>query len=127
MEEVKREELELLEAQSAPLRNYLMKHVLPTVNQALIECLKVRPDDAVDFLVSRLNSKTRNMQASDFHNEGPTFFKYIFVMKHARQASMTYDIHNTAQHQDHVFPNLNVAAFLIWQMNLPPPKCLRFV
>lgn len=50
LEEVKREELELLEAQSSPLRNYLMKHVLPTVNQALIECLKVRPDDAVDFL-----------------------------------------------------------------------------
>lgn len=67
MEEVKREELELLEAQSAPLRNYLMKHVLPTVNQALIECLKARPDDAVDFLVSRPNSKTR-LQTNNFYN-----------------------------------------------------------
>jgi len=52
LDEVKREELELLETQSAPLRNYLMKHILPTVNRALIECLKVRPDDAVDYLVS---------------------------------------------------------------------------
>lgn len=50
LDEVKREELELLETQSAPLRNYLMKHILPTVNRALIECLKVRPDDAVDYL-----------------------------------------------------------------------------
>lgn len=52
LEEVKREEYEQLEAQSVPLRNYLMKHVLPTLTQGLSDCCKVRPDDPVDYLVS---------------------------------------------------------------------------
>ncbi len=52
LEEVKQEEYELLETQSIPLRNYLMKHVMPTLTQGLIDCCKVRPDDAVDYLVS---------------------------------------------------------------------------
>jgi len=51
LNEVKREEYELLEAQSIPLRNYLMQHVMPTLTQGLIECCKVRPDDAIDYLV----------------------------------------------------------------------------
>ncbi|XP_050566884.1 adenylate kinase 7 isoform X3 [Cygnus atratus] len=51
LEEVKRQEQELLEAQSIPLRNYLMKHVMPTLIQGLNECCKIRPDDPVDFLV----------------------------------------------------------------------------
>lgn len=51
LNEVKREEFELLEAQSIPLRNYLMKHVMPTLTQGLIECCKTRPDDAIDYLV----------------------------------------------------------------------------
>jgi adenylate kinase len=48
---VKREERDLLEAQSVPLRNYLMTYVMPTLMQGLNECCKVRPDDPVDFLV----------------------------------------------------------------------------
>ena len=52
LEEVKREEFEQLETQSIPLRNYLVKHVMPTLTQALIDCCKVRPDDAIDYLVS---------------------------------------------------------------------------
>lgn len=51
LNEVKREEYELLEAQSIPLRNYLMKHVMPTLTQGLIECCKSRPEDAIDYLV----------------------------------------------------------------------------
>uniref|UniRef100_A0A8C6WBJ2 Adenylate kinase 7 n=1 Tax=Nannospalax galili TaxID=1026970 RepID=A0A8C6WBJ2_NANGA len=51
LEEVKREERELLEAQSIPLRNYLMTYVMPTLMQGLNECCKVRPDDPVDFLI----------------------------------------------------------------------------
>ena len=51
LEEVKREEYELLETQSIPLRNYLMKHVMPTLTQGLIDCCKVRPDDSIDYLV----------------------------------------------------------------------------
>ncbi|MEE6494462.1 hypothetical protein FKM82_017144 [Ascaphus truei] len=50
LEEVKRQEQELLEAQSIPLRNYLMKNVMPTLMQGLTECCKVRPDDPVDYL-----------------------------------------------------------------------------
>ncbi|NXA37059.1 KAD7 kinase, partial [Eudromia elegans] len=49
--EVKRQEEELLEAQSIPLRNYLMKHVMPTLMRGLNECCKIRPEDPVDFLV----------------------------------------------------------------------------
>uniref|UniRef100_A0A8C4TDW4 Adenylate kinase 7a n=1 Tax=Erpetoichthys calabaricus TaxID=27687 RepID=A0A8C4TDW4_ERPCA len=52
LEEVKRQEHEMLEAQSIPLRNYLMRNVMPTLTQGLIECCKVRPDDPVDFLVN---------------------------------------------------------------------------
>uniref|UniRef100_A0A8C4UYL4 Adenylate kinase 7 n=1 Tax=Falco tinnunculus TaxID=100819 RepID=A0A8C4UYL4_FALTI len=54
MEEVKRQEQELLEAQSMPLRNYLMKNVMPTLMQGITECCRIRPDDPVDFLVSKL-------------------------------------------------------------------------
>ena len=49
--QVKREEQEMLETQSIPLRNYLMRHVMPTLTQGLIEVCKVKPDDAVDYLV----------------------------------------------------------------------------
>ncbi|NXY77503.1 KAD7 kinase, partial [Glareola pratincola] len=50
LEEVKRQEQELLEAQSIPLRNYLMKNVMPTLLQGINECCRIRPDDPVDFL-----------------------------------------------------------------------------
>lgn len=50
--EVKQQEFEQLEARSIPLRNYLMKHVMPTLSKGLIDCCKVRPDDPVDYLVS---------------------------------------------------------------------------
>ncbi|XP_022083224.1 adenylate kinase 7-like [Acanthaster planci] len=54
LEEVKRQETEQLENQSIPLRNYLMKHVMPSLTQGLIECCKARPDDAIDFLAEYL-------------------------------------------------------------------------
>jgi hypothetical protein len=50
--EVKKEEYQLLEAQSIPLRNYLMQHVMPTLTQALIDCCQSRPDDPIDYIVS---------------------------------------------------------------------------
>ena len=49
---MKKQEQEVLETQSIPLRNYLMKHVMPTLSQALIECCKTRPEDPVDYVVS---------------------------------------------------------------------------
>ena len=51
LEDVKREEQQLLEAQSTPLRNYLMQNVMPTMTLGMIECCRVRPDDPIDFLV----------------------------------------------------------------------------
>ena len=54
LSEVKKEEQEVLETQSIPLRNYLMKHVMPTLSQGLVECTKIRPDDPIDFLAEYL-------------------------------------------------------------------------
>ncbi|NWR15300.1 KAD7 kinase, partial [Emberiza fucata] len=53
-EEVKKQEQELLEAQSIPLRNYLMKNVMPTLMQGINECCRIRPDDPVNFLAEYL-------------------------------------------------------------------------
>uniref|UniRef100_A0A8C1FWX7 Adenylate kinase 7b n=1 Tax=Cyprinus carpio TaxID=7962 RepID=A0A8C1FWX7_CYPCA len=54
--EVRRQEHDLLESQSELLRNYLMKDVMPTLTQGLIECCRIRPDDPIDFLVGHLNN-----------------------------------------------------------------------
>ncbi|XP_043372285.1 adenylate kinase 7 isoform X4 [Dermochelys coriacea] len=62
LEEVKRQEQELLEAQSIPLRNYLMKNVMPTLMQGLNECCKIRPDDPVDFLAEYLFKNNPEME-----------------------------------------------------------------
>ena len=48
---VKQEEQEMLETQSIPLRNYLMRHVMPTLTQGLVEVCKVKPEDPLDYLV----------------------------------------------------------------------------
>ena len=50
LEDIKAQEEELLEARSAPLRAYLMKHVIPTLTEGLIETCKVMPEDPVDYL-----------------------------------------------------------------------------
>ncbi|XP_008933772.1 PREDICTED: adenylate kinase 7, partial [Merops nubicus] len=62
LEEVKRQEQELLEAQSAPLRNYLMKNVMPTLIQGINECCRIRPDDPVDFLAEYLFKNSADME-----------------------------------------------------------------
>uniref|UniRef100_A0A7N6AN07 Uncharacterized protein n=1 Tax=Anabas testudineus TaxID=64144 RepID=A0A7N6AN07_ANATE len=51
LSEVKQQECELLEARALPLRNYLMKYVMPSLSEAMLECSKIKPDDPVDFLV----------------------------------------------------------------------------
>uniref|UniRef100_A0A671XF49 Adenylate kinase 7b n=1 Tax=Sparus aurata TaxID=8175 RepID=A0A671XF49_SPAAU len=51
LEEARQQEEDLLEAQSVPMRNYLVEHVMPTLTQGLIECCTARPQDPVDFLV----------------------------------------------------------------------------
>lgn len=54
VEEVRKQEKDTLEVQSEPLRNYLVKYVMPTLTAGLIEVAKVRPDDPVDFLAEFL-------------------------------------------------------------------------
>ncbi|KAK2878932.1 hypothetical protein Q8A67_019723 [Cirrhinus molitorella] len=54
LEEVRRQEHDLLESQSEPLRNYLMRDVMPILTQGLIECCRIRPEDPIDFLAEYL-------------------------------------------------------------------------
>ncbi|KAK2891437.1 hypothetical protein Q8A73_017102 [Channa argus] len=54
LEKERQQEEELLEVQSVPMRNYLMKHVMPILTRGLMECCKVRPQDPVDFLAEYL-------------------------------------------------------------------------
>ncbi|KAM7395120.1 hypothetical protein PAMA_006730 [Pampus argenteus] len=54
LSEVKRQEYELLEAHCLPLRNYLMKYVMPSLTEAMLECCKIKPEDPVDFLAEHL-------------------------------------------------------------------------
>lgn len=48
---MQKQELELLEARSLPLRHYLMKYVMPAVREGLMACSQVKPDDPIEFLV----------------------------------------------------------------------------
>lgn len=48
---VKREEFEREEAALSPIRHYLMAHVIPTLTKGLIDVVRARPEDPVEFLV----------------------------------------------------------------------------
>ncbi|KAF7690476.1 adenylate kinase 7a [Silurus meridionalis] len=52
--EVEKQEHELLEARSLPLRHYLMKYVMPALREGLVACCKVKPDQPIDFLAEYL-------------------------------------------------------------------------
>ncbi|XP_035534137.1 adenylate kinase 7-like [Morone saxatilis] len=54
LSELNRQEYELLEAHSLPLRNYLMKYVMPSLTDAMLDCCKIKPEDPVDFLAEHL-------------------------------------------------------------------------
>lgn len=41
-----------MEARSLPLRNYLMKYVVPSLTDAILDCCKIKVEDPVDFLVA---------------------------------------------------------------------------
>uniref|UniRef100_A0A3Q3L073 Adenylate kinase 7-like n=1 Tax=Mastacembelus armatus TaxID=205130 RepID=A0A3Q3L073_9TELE len=58
LSKVKREEHELLEAHSLPLRNYLMKYVMPSLTEAMVDCCKIKPEDPIDFLAEHLLRNT---------------------------------------------------------------------
>ncbi|KAF5894796.1 adenylate kinase 7-like, partial [Clarias magur] len=50
LEKERQQEEALLMAQSAPLRQYLINSVLPTVIQGCLETCKLQPDDPINFL-----------------------------------------------------------------------------
>jgi len=51
---VLREEAELVGQCAAPLRQYLMSHVVPALVEGLVEVCKVQPEDPVDYLAEYL-------------------------------------------------------------------------
>ncbi|KAK5903275.1 hypothetical protein CgunFtcFv8_007071 [Champsocephalus gunnari] len=59
LSEVQRQEKELHDAHSLPLRNYLMKCVMPSLTAAMIECTRIKPEDPVDFLAEHLLRKNQ--------------------------------------------------------------------
>ena len=48
------EEEAALAVASEPMRNYLVQHIFPTLTPALLEVAKLRPEDPIDFLVSKI-------------------------------------------------------------------------
>jgi adenylate kinase len=54
IEEIKRQERQMLEIKSEPLRQYLMKNVIPPLTKGLIEVCQMQPDDPIDFLAEYL-------------------------------------------------------------------------
>ena len=66
MAQIAKQEAQLLEARSAPLRNYLMENVIPTLTQGLLEVTKVEPEDPVDFLAEFLFRNSPNSDGSEY-------------------------------------------------------------
>jgi adenylate kinase len=54
LEQVRKQEQDVLQVQSEPLRNYLIKYVMPTLTAGLVEVAKVRPEDPIDYLAEFL-------------------------------------------------------------------------
>ncbi|KAJ3325909.1 Adenylate kinase 7 [Boothiomyces sp. JEL0866] len=54
LEQVRKQEQEVLEIQSEPLRNYLVKYIMPTLTAGLVEVAKIRPEDPIDYLAEFL-------------------------------------------------------------------------
>lgn len=75
MEKLKEEQEERLCLAGLPLRHYLMKYVFPTLTQGLIEVANLRPDDPVDFLVSR------NFYQSSCHLNARLMFRRNYLGK----------------------------------------------
>jgi len=54
VKEIKQQEQEALDEAALPLRTFLMRHVMPTLTEGLLEVCKVKPDDPVDYLAEYL-------------------------------------------------------------------------
>ncbi|KAB5562609.1 hypothetical protein PHYPO_G00019870, partial [Pangasianodon hypophthalmus] len=62
LDEERRQEEALLMAESAPLRQYLMNSVLPTVIRGCLEICELRPDDPIHFLAEYLLKNNPEVQ-----------------------------------------------------------------
>ena len=66
-----------------------MKHVMPTLTQGLIDACKVRPDDAIDYLVStdpalsKFGGTALGQNPELTMQTKPIYFYYVPVIKHA--------------------------------------------
>lgn len=54
LQALQREEEKILIAQSEPLRTYLIKYIFPVLTNGLLEIVKIRPEDPVDYLAEYL-------------------------------------------------------------------------
>lgn len=52
---MQRQESELQEAHSLPLRNYLMKYVMPSLTEAMVECTKIDQSSSEEKEIVRYN------------------------------------------------------------------------
>lgn len=66
MDEIARQEAQLLEARSAPLRGYLMENVIPTLTKGLLEVCKVNPTDPIDYLAEFLFKNSPTSDGSEY-------------------------------------------------------------
>lgn len=58
---IQEEEKQVLEARSEPLRAYLMKHVMPMLNEGLAEICQTQPKDPIDALAEYLIRRAKEM------------------------------------------------------------------
>eukprot|EP00761_Pharyngomonas_kirbyi_P003092 gb/GECH01003096.1/.p1 GENE.gb/GECH01003096.1/~~gb/GECH01003096.1/.p1 ORF type:complete len:1011 (+),score=316.35 gb/GECH01003096.1/:1-3033(+) len=63
--EIVKQEKEMLEVRSAPLREYLMENVIPHLTQGLIETVRQQPEDPVDFLAEWMFTHNPNNQSQN--------------------------------------------------------------
>merc|ERR1712086_666924 len=56
-EEVRKQETDMLEARSLPLRQYLMANVIPALTEGMLDVVKMKPEDPIDYLAEYLFKK----------------------------------------------------------------------
>ncbi|EGD78827.1 hypothetical protein PTSG_11784 [Salpingoeca rosetta] len=54
VQEIKKQQQEALDEAALPLRTFLMRHVMPTLTEGLLDVCKAKPDDPVDYLAEFL-------------------------------------------------------------------------
>ncbi|OQR97358.1 adenylate kinase [Achlya hypogyna] len=62
LEIIQKEEMDVLEARSKPLRAYLMETVIPALTEGMLEVVKVQPDDPIDYLADFLFKKGQSLE-----------------------------------------------------------------